>query len=351
MNKIKTVILQNENPSSSTNWSIACKKFEVDYEIIDLTAFDWIDKINACNAHFFLLKPPGNLEHFKTLYDERIYIITKVLGLNTYPSFEECYIYENKKNLSYFLRAKKIPHPQTYVFYDKDTASDFIDNSLFPIVAKTSIGASGSGVQVFRSKEKAKKYLRKAFSKGGVKRAFGPNRVTGSPAKWIKKAIQSPSYFVKKLKGYFTVNRYGQKGYVIFQEYIPHEFEWRVAKIGESYFAHKKVKYKDKASGTTGINYINPPMKLLSFVKALCEKNNFNFMAVDLFENSDGGFLVNELQTFFGHVQDYILTVDGAPGRYIFKNDQFVFEPGDFNTNKSFDLRLEEILKLYNNKT
>jgi hypothetical protein len=350
MNKVRTSILRNEDPSSAANWMLACEKFDVEYEIINLTAFDWVDKIDASNAHFFLLRPPGKLEHFKTLYDERVYIITKVLGYNTYPSFEECYIYENKKNLSYYLRAKNIPHPQTCVFYDKETAFDFVDNTLFPIVAKTSIGASGSGVNVFRSKEKAKQYIRKAFSKSGVKRAFGPNRVTGSPAKWLKEAIQSPSYFVKKLRGYLTVHRHGQKGYVIFQKYIPHEFEWRVAKIGESYFAHKKVKYKDKASGTTGIDYINPPMKLLGFVKALCERNNFNFMAVDLFEDGDSGYLVNELQTIFGHVQDYILTVDGVPGRYIFKNDQFVFEPGDFNTNKSYDLRLEEILKLYNQK-
>ena len=66
-----------------------------------------------------------------------------------------------------------------------------------------------------------------------------------------------------------------------------------------------------------------------------------------MFEDGQGGYLINELQTLFGHVQDYILAVDGVPGRYIFTNDQWFFEPGDFNTNESYDLRLKTALDLY----
>jgi hypothetical protein len=70
-------------------------------------------------------------------------------------------------------------------------------------------------------------------------------------------------------------------------------------------------------------------------------------MAVDLFEDGSGGYVVNELQTIFGHVQDHIMEVDGKPGRYIHQNNQWVFEPGDFNTNESFDLRLKTAIELY----
>ncbi len=38
---------------------------------------------------------------------------------------------------------------------------------------------------------------------------------------------------------------------------------------------------------------------------------------------------------------------DGKIGRYIFENDQWHFEPGDFNTNESYDLRLESAIALY----
>jgi len=146
---------------------------------------------------------------------------------------------------------------------------------------------------------------------------------------------------------YLGIYSHGEKDFVIFQEYIPHDFEWRVARIGESYFAHKKIKYKNKASGSKGIEYVDPPESILNFTRDLCEKYNFKFMAVDLFEDHHGGYLVNELQTIFGHVQDYIMTVNNIPGRYIYKNDKWTFESGDFNTNESYDLRLMAAIELY----
>jgi glutathione synthase/RimK-type ligase-like ATP-grasp enzyme len=347
MSRLKVSILRNEDQSSGKKWELACEKKGIDYDVIDLTASNWYTDIVGANADFLLLRPSGKFEHYKTLYDERLYIICKVVCWTTFPSYEECYIYENKRMLSYFLKAKDIPHPETRVFYAFKEANQFINSTTFPIVAKTSIGASGSGVQILKDKRSANKYLKTAFSAKGIKRRFGPNRVTGSPKGWALKALKSPSFFLKKLKDYFAVYKHGQRDFVIFQKYIPHDFEWRVVKIGKSYFAHKKIKQNDKASGSKGIDYVNPPLKILNFVKELCEDNNFNFMAVDLFEDGKGGYLVNELQTIFGHVQDHIMAVDGIPGRYLLQNDQWAFESGDFNTNESYDLRLQTAIDLF----
>lgn len=48
--------------------------------------------------------------------------------------------------LNYYLGAINIPHPQTYVFYNKNEALEYLNNSKYPIVMKSSIGASGTGV-------------------------------------------------------------------------------------------------------------------------------------------------------------------------------------------------------------
>jgi glutathione synthase/RimK-type ligase-like ATP-grasp enzyme len=350
MSKFKASILRNEDSLSGNKWAKACEEIGIDFNIIDITAFNWMQAILDSKSDFYLLRPPGMLKYYKELYDERIYIINKIFGLKIFPSYEECYIYENKRFLSYFLQAQNIPHPKTMVFYKSEEAKDFISKATIPIVAKTSIGASGSGVQVIRDKQKAKRYIERAFSQKGIARRFGPNRVTGSPGKWFVKAVKSPSYFIKKLREYFSIYGHGERDFVIFQEYIPHDFEWRAVKIGDSFFAHRKIKYKDKASGSKGIEYVNPPLSILDFTRDLCTKNKFNFMAVDLFEDGKGGYLVNELQTIFGHVQDHIMEVNGKPGRYILLNNQWIFEEGDFNTNESYDLRLETAIKLYENE-
>lgn len=343
---MKIAILKNEDEQSSAKWELACKKQNLKPVIIDLTSHNWLFQLNTENFDFLLAKPPGKLSHYKNLYDERLYILSKVLNYQIYPSYEECYIYENKKLLSYYLAAKDIPHPKTWVFYRQNEALSFCKSAFFPIVAKTSIGASGSGVVILKNYGQSKNYINKAFSAKGIKRRFGPNRVTGKPSKWLIKAFNSPQYFISRLKEYVSIYKHGERDFVIFQKYIPHDFEWRSVRIGDSYFAHKKIKHGEKASGSKGIEYVDPPHKILNFTKALCEKNNFNFMAIDIFEY-ENEFFVNELQTIFGHVQDHIMEVNGIPGRYCYIDDQWIFEPGDFNTNESYDLRLETAIALY----
>ena len=69
-------------------------------------------------------------------------------------------------------------------------------------------------------------------------------------------------------------------------------------------------------------------------------------MAVDVFEDGKNGYYVNELQCIFGHVQDHICEKDNEPGRFIKQNGNWVFEKGLFNTNLSYDLRLDNVLNL-----
>ncbi len=69
-------------------------------------------------------------------------------------------------------------------------------------------------------------------------------------------------------------------------------------------FAYQKVKYKDKCSGTKVINYVNPPLELLDFVRELCIKNNLYSVAIDILEYNNT-FLVNEIQTIWAYSRSY----------------------------------------------
>lgn len=344
MAKYKFAILKNEDADSHVQWEKACTKYGYEHVIIDLTSSTWIDNIVSYSPDCCLMRPPGRTLLFKTLYDERAYIINKVLGFKIYPKYEEILIHENKKFLSYWLKSKNIPHIDTHVFYNKDEALKYIGLVDLPLVGKTSIGSSGDGVAFLYTKEQAANYIMAAFA-SGVKRKAGPSARQGKLFKRLITRIINPRETIEKFKRYYTVFNEIQKGYVIFQKYIPHDYEWRAAKIGDSYFAHKKIKVGEMCSGSKGIEYVNPPLEILDFTKYVCDAGNFNCMSVDILEDSKGGYIINELQTIFGHVQDYILEVDGKPGRYIFK-DKWIFEPGDFNTNLSFDLRLQNAVYL-----
>lgn len=341
-------ILKNENPDSHLKWQTACESLGVNCVVVDILRADFIDYLQKIKPTFCLAQPPGMVLLYKRMFDERIFAIEKYLGLKVFPAYHEIVIHENKNALAYFLEANNIPHPRTLVFYNQQDALDYIQNAQLPLVAKTTIGAAGSGVKVLTSRDQALNYVQVAFTKG-IARRFGPNKKTGSPKSWLIKAIKSPKYFFAKLKEYKSRAKDLQYGYIIVQEYIEHDFEWRCVKIGESFFAYKKLKIGDKASGSKQFEYGEPPVELLDFTRNLCHKHNFNFMAVDLFY-VNGQIYVNELQTIFGHKNPFICKVNGETGRYLYSNEKWIFEAGDFNMNESYNLRLSYILSLYNAK-
>jgi glutathione synthase/RimK-type ligase-like ATP-grasp enzyme len=345
-NKPYVVILRNELPDSGDDWIKACRNRGLKFDLVDLSASDWLQRITARKYDFALTYPSGNYERYKNMYDERMHIVCHELGLKAYPGYDECIIYENKKMLAYFLESRGIPHPFTWVFYNYDEAVEFCSRTELPLVAKTAIGAAGSGVKIIRDRDTVFAYLKQAFKGKGIKRRFGPNRVTGNPKKWLAKAINSPRYFVKKISQYLEINQNAQFGYVIFQEYIHHDYEWRIVKVGDSFFAHRKMKVIDKASGGKVKTFGMPDIAVMDFVEGICQKNSLQFVCVDVFE-SGKGYLVNEIQTVFGIPYGYLMKVGDEVGRIRKNNGVWTFEAGDFTTNHCFDLRLEYIMRDY----
>ena len=344
---MKACILRSELGISPQRWTESCQKLGVESEVINLLSNDWYERIVSTPCDFYLVCPPGMQEHLKRMYDEKIYLIEKSMGKKVFPSYDEISIYENKRFFSFFAQTHSIPIPKTDVFYFKEEALDALQSAVFPLVAKTSIGAAGSGVRILKSKKQAVAYIDEAFS-SGIKRKSGPHTEGRSKKSLLKKALDNPKYLLERLRHYRTFNDFPQKGYVIFQEFIEHDFEWRIVKVGESYFGHKKMKMGEMASGTKLKQYDTPPMDLLDFVDELCARLNFDIMAVDLFENN-GKYYVNEMQTKWGQKFDFLMEMNGKKGRFVKKNGEWVFEEGDFNQNASFDLKLKHILSVLNN--
>ncbi len=347
MDKPKLIILGNEVDNDHDFWVIACEnnKKKLNYQVINLTANNWLEEINKSRGDFFLAKPSGLSSPFKQIYDERIYILNRVLGHPVFPSLEEILIYENKRFLSGWLAANEIPHPFTRVFYFKIEAIDFISSCEFPVVAKTNIGASGSGIWILKNRSEALDYINRGFHGSGAPRRWGPNFEKAGVIKRGINYIFHPFDIKRKINTYQTKKHDRQKGFVIFQEYIPHDFEWRVVRIGDSFFAHKKLKIREKASGSVIKKYDNPQLAILDFVKKITDKHRFFSQAIDIFESHDRGYLINEMQCIFGQSDPYQMLVNGKPGRYRFLNDKWVFEEGEYARTACFGLRLEYVLE------
>jgi glutathione synthase/RimK-type ligase-like ATP-grasp enzyme len=345
MEKVKVVILKNELHDDHLLWEKSCilHANEISYRIVDLTKNNWLVEIQAHPSDYLLSKPGAFTSAFKQLYDERIYILSKILNYNIYPSDNEVFVYENKRFLSYFLKANSIAHPATNIYYYKSEALQYLNYCRFPIVAKTNIGASGRGVVVLKSLSDAKIYIDNVFSGRGATKSTGPNF---SKSGWLKRGVNylfNPGKLFRKLAFYKSINKDIQKDFLIFQDYIPHEFEWRVVRIGDSFFAHKKLKLGEKASGSLLKNYDNPPLELFDFVKKITDKHQFYSQAIDVFQVGDL-FLVNEMQCIFGQSDSFQMMVDGRIGRYRYIENNWKFEEGDFNQLECYSLRIQHVI-------
>jgi glutathione synthase/RimK-type ligase-like ATP-grasp enzyme len=286
----------------------------VPYRIVDISGPDWIDVIRNSGCHAYLVHPSGRLTVWKQMYDERLRVMAEDLGAILYPTCEELWLFESKRRMYYWLEANQVPHPKTLVFYSRQGAMDFAHRAPLPLVFKTDLGSAATGVRILRTRSELRRVIRRSFG-----------------------------------KGLFTCDRRDRQwGSVLLQEYLPDAAEWRVIRLGDSYFAHQKVKKGDFHSGSKMAAWYDPPRELLELARSVTEKGKFTSMNLDTFETRDGRFLVNELQAVYGAIRPYQMLVNGRPGRYVYDagTRAWRFEDGIFCQHRCHMLRVLYLLRL-----
>ncbi len=294
----------------------ACQELDVRYAVIDLTANSWLEEIGLADCDAFLARPPHWISVWRNMYIERVQILVSTLGKVIFPSLHEILLYENKRMMAYWLKANSVPHPRTDIFCDKSEALIFARLAKYPIVYKTTIGSAGSGIRILRNFSEAENLITEAFEKG---------------------VVRDPGD-----------KRDKQWGYVLFQEYIPNAREFRIIRIGDSYFGHEKLKKNGMHSGSMLVRWGPPPRDCLDMCFEISEKGNFRSMDFDVLMTEDGRFLVSELQCVFGSYNPSQMYIDDTPGRYRRIGNDWVFEEGLFCRNGCANLRLVEFLKMLN---
>jgi len=315
------------------NYISVCEKLNIKYDLINILENNWIENIKNSDCNGFLVWMPSDIQEEKTIYDEKIYIINKILNKPIYPSYEELYIYENKRLMAYFLEVFNFPMPKTKIFYNKKDTLNYIDNAKMPLVFKANIGWGSMNVDIVKSK---------LFAKYITYRIFGLIHplLTFGYVTWTKRYRNIPLPLLGKT----------QKHYAIIQEFSEIKWEWRIIKIGTSYFGHQKLLNGKSASGSDLVGWVKPPIELLRMVKDIAQKGNFYSIAVDIFETKQNEFLVNEIQSLFGSFNPSQMYINDKPCRYIEKNNKFTLEYGEFNHYGSNELRVQHFIYLLKNK-
>ena len=312
----------------------ACKDLGLDYELVDILSSDWIENVRSSGCEgFFCQSTCASIEK-KQILDERYYFVSHLMGYPIYPNYLWLFIHENKRNMAAWLEYNGYPLTPTKVFTDKNEACSYFDRCEYPLVFKANLGSAASKVRIIKTRRMARKFAGKVFPKNGVWSLFNIGKIYSTNVHGIGiPDLSSP-----------------QKDYLIVQEYKDIAHEWRIIKIGNSYFGHQKLLKGRFASGSGRVGWVAPPKELLLLVKDICDKGGFPCMDVDIFETKNHEYFINELQASFGSYADSQMYIDGKPGRYRYVDGDFVFEEGLFNTFGSSRLKLEHFMEILGDK-
>ncbi len=298
-------------------YASACRDLGVSYKVIDISGPDWLEAVEQSGCDAFLARPSGLTSVWKQMYDERLRVIAQDLGKTVYPEYDSLWFYESKRRMHYWLKAHDVPHPRTWIFYDRKPAYDFVAETNLPIVYKSDFGSAASGVKIFRNRARLRRHVKRCFGRG-----YRPYTRCRDDKEW---------------------------GSVYLQEYLSDVAEWRMIRLGESYFGYQKVKAGDFHSGSHLWRYEEPSSHLLDFVRSVTDLGPFTSMAVDIFAASDGRLWVNELQALFGtdDPSEPQCVVDGKAGRMIWDNatNSWQFQEGAFCGNSCCNLRVKTLLQ------
>lgn len=247
----------------AARWAEALQAKGVAVMWLDLLGNDPLKPVAGCDGvmwHWFHYPHERRLAALPILR-----VIEEHLHIPVFPNMATCWHYDDKIAQRYLLGALGIPNPKTWVFWRKTDALAWCENTVYPLVAKLSGGASSANVRLIRSVPDAKAYIEQCFSGSGImSRSVLPE--AGWKRNWslLKRAIKRASH----VPSYVGFDRFPpmpeqsfwmpQKNYALFQEFLDgNEFDTRITVIGNRAFAFRRLNRPNdfRASGSGQIQY------------------------------------------------------------------------------------------------
>lgn len=254
------IAIHHRPGSFSERWLTYCREHDIAFKLINCYENDIIEQVRECDVVLW------HWHHTLTrdaLFAKGLIKTFELMGKKVFPSTNTCWHYDDKVGQKYLFESVDAPFINTYVFYDKQAALEWVEQASFPKIFKLRGGAGSLNVTMCSSKERAIKKIKQAFSKGFNSR----NRFYTLRNKlWHLKRDRTVKSLIELYKGIARIfilsesdkNASVEKNYVYFQDFVPNnDHDIRIIVIGKRAFAIKRmVRDGDfRASGSGKILY------------------------------------------------------------------------------------------------
>lgn len=227
----------------ATEWISYCLERGIPFKKVDCFSTDIIPQLQGCSA---LLWHWEHHDFEAQLFARQLIASVEEMGIRVFPSTKTSWHYDDKVGQKYLLEACGAPLIPSYIFYDRESALNWITETSFPKVWKLRGGAGAQNVRLLKSPQEARKIVQRAFSRGFKNSRFHPL----NDRLWEFRRDKTLKSFLNITRGLiraaFPHKKYArspvQQDYVYFQDFIPdNSFDIRVIVIGKRAFAIKRL--------------------------------------------------------------------------------------------------------------
>lgn len=313
--------------SFSDRWIAYCKKENISYKIVNCYNNDIVDQVKECEV---LLWHHSHGNYKDVLTAKRILFALEHSGIKVFPNFNTAWHFDDKVAQKYLLEAINAPLVPSYVFYDKEEALTWANQTTFPKVFKLKGGAGSQNVKLVNRKKEAIKLINQSFGKGfPLIDKWNYFKELKYKNQTISKKITN---YLRGLKrGFFPTNNtktlQNEKGYAYFQEFIPNnDSDTRVIVIGEKAFAVKRMTrnndFRASGSGVKKYNKEEIDERCIEISFNVNKKIQSQSFAVDFVSDTQKNPLIVEISYGFS-IEFY----DPCPGYW---TEDLQFHEGKF---------------------
>jgi glutathione synthase/RimK-type ligase-like ATP-grasp enzyme len=230
--------------SYSPKWIEYCKNNNIRYKLVNCYDNDIIEQLKEFDA---LLWHWSHIDYKAQLFARQLIYALEFKGFPVYPNAIGSFYFDDKVGEKYLLESIDAPLIPSYVFYDKKSAIEWIEKTIFPKVFKLRSGAGAHNVKLINSVSEAKKYASKAFGRGFFSTHRGAaikNRI------WHFKRDKSLKSFFNISRGLYryvipnpkSVALPIEKNYLYAQDFIPNcDHDIRVFVVGDRAISKKRM--------------------------------------------------------------------------------------------------------------
>lgn len=327
------IAIQERKNSFSKKWIEYCIQKNIEFKLVNVYQSDIIQQLKGC-THFMWHWSHGDATAH--LFARQFISSVEKIGIKVFPGINECWHFDDKIGQKYLLEAIGAPLVPSYVFYSKKDATDWVNNTSFPLVFKLRGGAGSSNVRLVSNKKEALQLIHVGFNKG-----FRPLNNNISFLNDLKISLFgkiNPATLLKKLGSLFFLTSFekikGKEiGYIYFQKFIPNnKYDVRLIVIGEKAYGMQRIIRKNdfRASGSNNFNYVSIDESTRKIAFEISKKLNFTAIAFDFIYDTNGKPLIVEMSYGFGtkgsnNCKGY-WTIDGAFHNSVIKPEEWIIE-------------------------